>query len=123
MRALWRYAGVGAAATAAHWALLALLVEGPGLPAWAASGAGALLGAQVAFVGNRRYTFGHVGAWWPAWWRFMATAMAGGGLGMAVVAAGVATGAHYLAAQAVATGLVMLATFAVNRAWSFRRPP
>jgi putative flippase GtrA len=38
---------------------------------------------------------------------------------MAVVAAGVALGAHYLLAQAVATALVLLLTFAVNRAWAF----
>lgn len=86
---------------------------------WVASGFGAVLGAQVAFVGNRHYTFGHGGAWWPAWWRFMATAAAGAALGMAVVAAGVAAGAHYLLAQAVATGAVMVASFAVNRAWTF----
>jgi putative flippase GtrA len=123
MSRLWRYALVGAVATAAHWALLAALVEGPGVAAWRASGAGALLGAQVAFLGNRHYTFGHAGPWWPAWWRFMATAAAGAGLGMGVVALGVAVGAHYLWAQSVATGVVMLASFVVNKAWSFRPAP
>jgi putative flippase GtrA len=120
MSRLWRYALVGVVATGAHWALLALLVEGPGVAAWRASGAGAVLGAQVAFLGNRIYTFGHAGPWWPAWCRFMATAAAGAVLGMAVVALGVAAGGHYLLAQAVATGVVMLVTFAVNRAWAFR---
>ena len=117
--ALARYLGVGVAATAAHWLLLALLEEGAGMVAWLASGAGAVLGAQVAFVGNRRLTFDHRGALWPAWWRFMGTALLGGALGMAVVAAGVALGLHYLLAQAVATGLSVLLTFAVNRHWTF----
>ncbi len=117
--ALARYLGVGVAATAAHWLLLALLVEGAGMVAWLASGAGAVLGAQVAFVGNRRLTFDHRGALWPAWWRFMGTALLGAALGMAVVAAGVALGLHYLLAQAVATGLSVLLTFAVNRHWTF----
>jgi putative flippase GtrA len=119
--ALLRYAAVGVAATAAHWALLALLVEGPGLPAWLGSGAGAVLGAQVAFFGNRRFTFGHGGPLWPAWWRFMGTALLGAGFGMVVVGAGVALGLHYLLAQAVATVLVMLLTFGINRAWTFAR--
>jgi putative flippase GtrA len=116
---LLRYAGVGGLATAAHWALLALLVESAGVVPWLASGCGAVLGAQLAFFGNRRYTFGHAGPLWPAWWRFMAAALLGAAGGMAVVAAGVALGAHYLLAQAVATALVLLLTFAVNRAWAF----
>jgi putative flippase GtrA len=89
--------------------------------AWLASGCGAAVGAQVAFLGNRRFTFGHAGTLWPAWWRFMGTAAAGGVLGMAIVAGGVALGAHYLVAQALATLLVMLLTFAVNRHWTFAR--
>jgi putative flippase GtrA len=119
--ALLRYAAVGVAATAAHWALLVLLVEGPGLPAWLGSGAGAVLGAQMAFFGNRRLTFDHRGALWPAWWRFMGTALLGGAFGMAVVGAGVTLGWHYLLAQAVATVLVMLLTFGVNSVWTFAR--
>jgi putative flippase GtrA len=116
---LWRYALVGAGATAAHWATLAWLVEGPLLPAWLASGLGAFVGAQLAFVGNRHFTFAHRGPAWPAWWRFMGTAAMGGLAGMALVGAGVAWGVHYLLAQAAATVAVMLGTFAVNRRWAF----
>ena len=119
--ALARYGLVGGAATLAHWALLALLVEWGHVPPWLGSGAGAVLGAQVAFFGNRHYTFDHAGPLWPAWWRFMGTALLGGALGMAVVAGGVALGAHYLLAQAAATGLSMVLTFAVNRGWTFAR--
>lgn len=121
MKQLSRYAGVGIVATAAHYALMALAVEAGHWPAWLASGAGALLGAQVAFWGNRHFTFGHRGAWWPAWCRFHATAGAGALLGMLLVDGGVRAGIHYLLAQAAATVLVMLATFATNRVWAFRR--
>lgn len=114
-----RYAAVGAVATAAHYALLALLVEAAhAAPGWAAV-AGAVLGAQVAFAGNRRFTFGHRGPLWPAWWRFQATAVLGAAVSGAVVALGVRAGWHYLAAQLLATGLGLLLTFAVNRRWSF----
>lgn len=121
MKQLARYAGVGAAATLAHYALMALLVEAWRCPAWLASGAGAVLGAQLAFWGNRHYTFEHRGAAWPAWCRFHVTAGAGALLGMLIVDAGVRAGLHYLLAQAIATALVMLATFAANRVWAFKR--
>lgn len=118
---LSRYALVGGVATVTHYTLLTLLVELAQWPAWIASGAGAVLGAQVAFVGNRRFTFQHDGPWLPAWWRFQGTAGAGALLGMGIVAAGVKLGLHYLLAQALATVLVMLATFVVNKHWSFSK--
>jgi putative flippase GtrA len=122
MRRLIRYTGVGAVATAVHYALLVGLVEAAGwAPAWA-SGAGAVVGAQVAYAGNRRYTFGHGGPVFASWWRFQGTAIAGALFGMAVVAIGVRLGLHYVAAQVLATGLNLLATFAINRAWTFRSP-
>ncbi len=119
--ALARYAAVGAVATAAHWALLVLIVEAGLAPPWLASGVGAVAGAQVAFFGNRRFTFGHGGPAAAAWWRFMGTALLGAVAGMAIVAAGVAMSLHYLLAQALATSAVLLLTFAVNRAWTFAR--
>ncbi len=120
-RPLLRYAAVGALATGVHWAVLALLVESGAAPAWVASGVGAAVGAQLAFFGNRRFTFGHRGALLPAWWRFMGTALLGAALGMVIVATGVRLGAHYLLAQAMATSAVLLLTFAVNRHWTFAR--
>jgi putative flippase GtrA len=121
VKAFARYLAVGAAATLSHWLVLALVVECGAVAAWLGSGIGAVVGAQVAFFGNRRYTFDHVGALWPAWWRFMGTAALGGLLGMAIVAAGVALGWHYLLAQALATAIGVLLTFAINRHWTFRR--
>ena len=67
-RGLSRYAVVGLAATAAHYALLTALVE------WAQ---------------------------WSAW---------------------LASGLHYLLAQAVATGVGLLVTYAINRVWTFAKP-
>lgn len=117
--ALVRYTAVGAVATAVHWSLVVALVEVAAVPAWLASGAGAVVGAQLGFFGNRRFTFGHVGAVAPAWRRFMATALLGAVLGMAIVALGVRLGLHYLLAQALATSAMLLLTFAVNRGWTF----
>ena len=119
MTALLRYAGIGAVATAVHYALLLAGVELGGLrPAWAA-GVGAAVGAQVAYLGNRGFTFGHRGAWWRSWWRFQGTALIGVAASSTLVALAGPMGLHYLEAQVVATVLAMLLTFAINRRWSF----
>jgi putative flippase GtrA len=114
-----RYAAVGVVATAAHYLLLWTAVERGHWPPPLAAGAGAALGAQIAFVGNRWFTFVHRGPWLPAWWRFQATALLGGATSMGVVALGGVVGLHYLLAQVVATLLAMALTYAVNRHWAF----
>ena len=120
MRRFARYTLVGAIATAVHYALLALLVEWARWPAWLGSGFGAVVGAQLAFFGNRWFTFDHAGHVGRAWSKFQGTAMLGAAVGMAVVAAGVGLGLHYLLAQVLATLTSLLLTFAINRAWTFR---
>jgi putative flippase GtrA len=114
-----RYTTIGACATAAHYLAMTALVEWARVPAWIASGIGAAIGAQLAFFGNRRFTFEHAGEGLPAWFKFMATALLGALLGMAIVALGVAWGWHYLAAQVLATLCGLVLTYAVNRRWTF----
>lgn len=118
-RHLTRYVGVGLGATAAHYATLVLCVEAAGWPAWLGSGVGAAVGAQVAYAGNRWFTFEHRGPIRASWPRFMLTAVLGAMLGMAIVAGGVKLGVYYLLAQIGATLTSMALTFAVNRAWTF----
>ena len=120
MRHFIRYTAVGAVATALHYALLVLCVERFGWPAWLASGVGAVAGAQLAYAGNRWFTFAHQGDVRASWPRFQATALMGALLGMAVVALAVRLGLHYVLAQMLATGLSLVLTFAVNRVWTFR---
>jgi putative flippase GtrA len=74
----------------------------------------------VGYVGNRIYTFGHAGAVGTSWLRFQATALYGTLQGMAIVALGVHAGWHYLPAQMVATVMGLVATYVVNRIWTFR---
>ena len=120
MRHFFRYGTVGAFATATHYLVLVAAVELVGWPAYLGSGVGAAIGAQVAYAGNRWFTFGHRGAMRTSWPRFQATALVGALLGMAIVALGVRLGVHYLVAQVVATLASLLLTFAINRAWTFR---
>ena len=115
-----RYTAVGAFATAVHYLLLVGCVEHGGWPAYAASGFGAVVGAQVAYAGNRWLTFAHRGAMRASWPRFQTTALIGALLGMAIVALGVQLGVHYLIAQVLATLASLVLTFAINRVWTFR---
>lgn len=120
MRQFFRYGAVGAVATAAHYLLLVLCVEGADWPPWLASGFGAAVGAQVAYLGNRWFTFAHRGAVSASWPRFQTTALAGALLGMAVVAVAVRLGLYYVLAQMLATALGLVLTFGINRVWTFR---
>jgi len=120
MQRFLRYTAVGAFATLVHYALLVFAVERLGWPAPWGSGFGAVVGAQIAYAGNRRLTFAHDGPVAASWWRFQLTALAGAGVGMAIVAAAVALGWHYLVGQVLATGTSLLLTFAINRFWTFR---
>jgi putative flippase GtrA len=118
-----RYLGVGALATAVHYGLLVLLVERFGWLAWLGAGAGAVVGAQVAYLGNRWLTFDHRGAVARSWVRFQLTAVAGAVLGMVLVGAAERLGLHYLLGQVVATVLATLLTYAINRRWTFGATP
>jgi putative flippase GtrA len=120
MKRFVRYALVGAVATAAHYVLLAMVVEWLHWAAWLGSGLGAVLGAQVAFFGNRVFTFAHEGPVLPAWAKFMGTAAAGALLGMLIVGGTVNLGLHYLLGQVLATLARRVLTFLINRAWTFR---
>jgi putative flippase GtrA len=119
MRHFIRYSTVGAFATAVHYLVLVLGVERADWPPYIASGLGAVVGAQVAYLGNRWLTFAHRGAIRTSWPRFQATALLGALLGMAVVALGVRVGVHYLIAQMAATLASLLLTYGVNRLWTF----
>lgn len=120
-RGLWRYTVAGGVATASHYVLMGALVEVCAWPAGLASVAGALLGAVVGYGLNRTWTFaGHATPHRQALQRFLVVAAVGALLNGALVWAGtMALGWHWLVAQAVATGLVLLAGYAANRLWTF----
>ena len=119
MRHFIRFTAVGVIATAVHYLVLIAGVEWGRWPAFIASGFGAVVGAQVAYAGNRWFTFAHTGSVTASWPRFQATALAGALLGMAIVALGVRLGVHYVLAQVVATLTSLVLTFAINRRWTF----
>lgn len=120
VRQFVQYLAVGAVATLVHYACLVWCVERAHWPAWLASGCGATIGAQVAYLGNRWFTFGTRSRVGLSWLRFQVLALSGALLGMAIVAVAVRGGLYYLLAQLLATALVVMLTFVLNRAWTFR---
>jgi putative flippase GtrA len=101
--------------------VLALLVERLGAAPAPASGAGALVGAAVGYAGNRMLTFrGTTAPHWVALPRFLMVAGMGALANAAIVQLGTTWGWHYLAAQTLATLLVLLGGYGANRQWTFR---
>ncbi len=117
-----RYSAIGLLATLVHFALLTALVESQTcLPVWA-SVWGAALGAQVAYFGNRWWTFAPAPQTISAWLRFQLTALMAALLGVLWLSLGMQVGLHYLLAQMLATGINLVLTFLVNRRWVFWVP-
>ena len=116
----FRYAGAGAIGTAAHYTILMMLVQFAGAGAVAASTAGAICGGLINYALNHRFTFASRRAHRVALLRFSAVAGAGVLLNAATIAAALALfHPHYLVAQLLATGIVLLSSFAANRKWTF----
>lgn len=115
------YALAGGAATLIHYVVLLALVETASFAAAPAAVIGALCGAIVGFMLNHKVTFANtkVNAR-RAVGRFMATAAAGTAASGAIVWFCVhLLNWHYLVAQAVATVLLLVVTYQINRRWSF----
>ncbi|MDQ6684572.1 MAG: GtrA family protein [Pseudomonadota bacterium] len=120
--ALLRYGAVGAVATAAHYGLLALLAGPAGWWPPLAAAAGAWLGAQVAYLGNARFTFAAKSLSWRSWILFQLVAGLGVAISFACVAIGMRLGSGYWPAQLVATACTVLLTFWINARWTFTTP-
>lgn len=119
-----RFAGVGIIGTIAHYFVLILLVEQFGVVPLAASSVGFTVGAMVNYVLNYRYTFRSDRRHAEALPRFYVVAVAGfvlNALVMLVLAEKL--GLQYIAAQVVATGIVLCWGFGVNSLWTFGGRP
>ncbi|MGF6226757.1 putative flippase GtrA [Inquilinus ginsengisoli] len=119
-----RYAVVGLAATAMHYAVLAGLVESGGAAPLPATLAGYLAGGLVSYTLNRRLTFAGGRPHREAGWRFALVAAGGfAWTGLLMAALVGQLGTPYLPAQAVTTLIVLFWGFLANRLWSFAGSP
>jgi putative flippase GtrA len=118
-----KFATVGVSNTALTFVVYTVLVDVFGVYYLLASAIGFAVGAVNGFLLNRRWTFqNYVGdALTPVRW----TIVQGCGLALdeALLYACVhGLGLGKLVGQAVATAVVVVATFFANRAWTFRTP-
>ena len=115
-----KFAGVGVIGTAAHYAVLVVLIEVLGADAVVASSTGALVGALVNYILNYRYTFQSTKRHSEALTKFLVIAGVGfvlNGIMMAVMTKILSI--HYFLAQVVSTSSVLVWNFAGNRIWTF----
>ena len=115
-----RFAMVGGIATLIQYAVLLALVQLAGLnPVWA-SAIGYALSAVLNYLMNYRYTFRSQAHHGRAALKFVTIAGLGLLLNSLVMAGLIRADAHYLAAQVVATAVVLLWNFFGARYWTFR---
>ena len=115
-----RYGLTGAVATACHYIILLCLVELLSVQTWAAAGFGAFFGAVVAYFGNRKFTFNSAISQRQSLPRFFMIA----GLAIAMNSSLVWLITHYFnlyyfVAQLIATVIVLVVTYQLNKQWTF----
>lgn len=115
------FSGVGAIGTSAHYLTLFALVRGLGVNPVVASGAGFVVGGIVNYVINYHYTFQSQKGHREAASKFFVIAGIGFLLNVLLMYILVTTlGAHYFAAQVIATASVIVWGFFGNHTWTFR---
>jgi putative flippase GtrA len=116
-----KFAAGGAVGTVVQFAVLVAWVEIAGGPVVAGTLAGFCAGALVNYVIARGYVFATARPHGSTLPRFALVATAGAVLNTAIVAMLFDAGAYYLAAQVVATCIVLAFNFLANRHWTFSR--
>ncbi len=115
------FAGVGAIATASHYAVLVVAVQLAGVDALSASTVGVLVGAIVGYVLNYTVTFKSDAVHARAIPRYAVAVLIGAGVNYLTLSAILRHfDVHYLIAQVVATAIVLSWNFAVARVWVYR---
>jgi putative flippase GtrA len=120
VRDFLRFATVGAVATAAHYTVLIGLTELGGMNPVGATVFGFAVGAVVSYTLNRRYTFAVRPAFMQGFVKFAIVVGVGAVLNAAIVAFFIRYGLHYMIAQVIATGLVLVWNFTAARLIVFR---
>lgn len=114
--ALIRFLGVGALNTVAGLAIIYASKAFFQLDDVLANALGYGCGLAVSFVLNRRWTFGHSGAAWPALAKFLASIALAYAANLAAVLVAIHAGMNSYAAQAIGVPIYTLISF-----WALRR--
>lgn len=120
-RQLIIFTAIGAIGTAGHYTVLILLVELGIMSAVPASVAGFVVGAIINYLLNYRFTFNSDKPHTEAFSKFMTVAVITACINTLLMYVGVEIiRVHYLLAQIVATGVVLLINFIANKLWTFQ---
>jgi putative flippase GtrA len=120
LRQFAAFFGVGVVAAIVHYGLLIGLVEFGLLSAIAATLIGYVAGGLVSYGLNRAFTYRSTRNHVDASWRF--ALVAGVGFGLTFVLMALLHGQlgwHYLIAQLITTGVVLIWSFLAHKFWSF----
>lgn len=118
-----RFGLVGILAAIGHYGTLIALVELGGVSAVPAALGAYIVGGVIGYVANRRFTFDSDAAHRVAVLKFVLVAAVGFGLtGLVMTLLTGPARLHYLVAQLVTTGIVMLWSFWANKLWTFAEP-
>lgn len=112
---------VGLAGTAVHYAVLLAMVQLVGVPV-VASAMGFVLGASISFILSHRFIFVSAASYKETVLKFFGVTSAGLVLNVCIVTVCITMfKLHYLVAQIVATGIVLIWNFSGNRIWTFSK--
>lgn len=115
-----RYATCGALSALVHVAVLVMLVEFLQMPSTMASALGFACAIPVNYLLQHRFVFGSGGGHQSFFPRYLAVTLLSMGLNVALHwLLTFWVGLHYVLAQILALGVVVLVNFAVNRYFTF----
>ena len=116
-----RFAVTGMLATATHYIVLRLLVEGAHLAPALATALAFSVAVGVTYIGQSRWVFRQRLGTWGGAGRFLTTAIGGLIANVAIMFIAVdLIGLHYLVGFLTALVVVPVATFVISKLWVFR---
>lgn len=120
LRQFLAFTGVGAVGTAGHYLTLILFVEGFNTDPVIATSLGFVVGALINYILNYKYTFASDSPHGRTLVRFFIVALVGALVNSGIMYLGATLlDFNYLLIQLLATAIVLLQNFVLNRLWTF----